>query len=41
MNKEIAFELGIQESTVKRHVSDIFKKLHVKNRTQLTACLSG
>lgn len=40
MNKEIAFEMGIQESTVKRHVSDIFKKLQVKNRTQLAVSLS-
>ena len=35
MNKEIAFEMGIQESTVKRHVSDILQKLELKKRTQL------
>ncbi|WP_299202719.1 response regulator transcription factor [uncultured Amphritea sp.] len=40
MNKEIAFEMGIRESTVKRHVSDIFKKLRVQNRTQLAVSLS-
>ena len=40
MNKEIAFEMGIRESTVKRHVSDIFKKLRVHNRTQLAISLS-
>lgn len=40
MNKEIAFEMGICESTVKRHVSDIFKKLRVQNRTQLAVSLS-
>lgn len=40
MNKEIAFEMGIQESTVKRHVYDIFKKLQVKNRTQLAVYLN-
>jgi len=39
MNKEIAFEMGIRESTVKRHVSDIFKKLRVQNRTQLAVSL--
>ncbi len=35
MNKEIASEMGIQESTVKRHVSDILQKLELKKRTQL------
>ncbi|SIP95834.1 helix-turn-helix domain-containing protein [Marinobacterium stanieri] len=35
MNKEIAAEMGIQESTVKRHVSDILQKLELKKRTQL------
>jgi len=41
MNKEIAFEMGIQECTVKRHVSDILKKLQVKNRTQLVVKLAS
>jgi len=40
MNKEIAYEMGIRESTVKRHVSDIFKKLSVQNRTQLAVGLT-
>ncbi|WP_432470441.1 LuxR C-terminal-related transcriptional regulator [Amphritea sp. HPY] len=40
MNKEIAFEMGIQECTVKRHVSDILKKLQAKNRTQLVVKLA-
>ena len=33
-NKEIADELGITEITVKIHVTSIFKKLGVENRTQ-------
>ena len=41
MNKEIAFEMGIQECTVKRHVSDILKKLQAKNRTQLVVRLAS
>lgn len=33
-NKEIAEELGISERTVKNHVSNIFKKIDVTDRTQ-------
>jgi len=33
-NKEIAFELGLSEKTVKAHVTAIFKILNVINRTQ-------
>lgn len=33
-NKVIAVELDLAESTVKMHVTDIFKKLGVTNRTQ-------
>ncbi len=33
-NKEIAENLGISERTVKNHVSNIFKKLEVTDRTQ-------
>lgn len=34
LNKEVADELAISEATVKAHVSAIFKKLEVSNRTQ-------
>lgn len=34
INKEIAKKLYISEKTVKNHVSNIFKKLHVSDRTQ-------
>lgn len=34
LNKQIADELGIQERTVKAHMSAIFEKLAVRNRTQ-------
>lgn len=33
-NKEIAQALNISEKTVKNHVSNIFKKIHVSDRTQ-------
>ena len=33
-NKEIAEDLSISERTVKNHVSNIFKKLDVTDRTQ-------
>ena len=34
LNKEIAKELYISEKTVKNHVSNIFKKIGVSDRTQ-------
>lgn len=33
-NREIASALGIAERTVKNHISNIFQKLHVNDRTQ-------
>ena len=34
LNKEIAHKLEISEKTVKNHVSNIFKKIEVSDRTQ-------
>ncbi len=34
LNKQIADELDIQERTVKAHMSEIFQRLEVRNRTQ-------
>lgn len=34
LNKQIAFELGVSEATVKAHVSAILQKLEVESRTQ-------
>ena len=34
LNKQIAYELGISEATVKAHMTAILKKLEVGNRTQ-------
>lgn len=33
-NKEIGKNLGISERTVKNHISNIFKKINVMDRTQ-------
>ena len=34
LNKQIAYEMNIQEPTVKNHVSAILQKFEVNNRTQ-------
>jgi len=34
LNKQIAYAMSIQETTIKQHVSAILKKLNVYNRTQ-------
>ena len=34
LNKQIAFDLGVGETTVKAHVSEILRKLRVSSRTQ-------
>lgn len=35
LNKEIAFELHLTEGTVKEYLNRIFRKVGVKNRTEL------
>ena len=34
LNKQIAYELGVSEATVKAHVSAVLQKLGVENRTK-------
>jgi DNA-binding NarL/FixJ family response regulator len=41
LNKQIADDLGIQERTVKAHMSAIFEKLGVRNRTQAGVLLGA
>jgi len=40
LNKQIAHELGLTESTIKSHTSIIFLKLGVRNRTQAVIALN-
>jgi len=35
LNKQIAYELGIAEATVKAHMTALMRKLRVNNRTQV------
>ena len=34
LNKQIAFDLGVTEATIKAHLTGVFRKLGVHNRTQ-------
>lgn len=34
LNKQIAYELGMAEATVKVHMTAVMRKLNVRNRTQ-------
>ena len=40
LNKQIAYELGVSEATIKAHVSAVLQKLGVDNRTQAVIMLS-
>ena len=40
LNKQIAFELGVSEATIKAHVSAVLHKLGVDSRTQAVIALS-
>ncbi|KUE80123.1 response regulator transcription factor [Aeromonas schubertii] len=39
LNKQIAWELSVSEATIKAHITAIFRKLGVKNRTQAVIAL--
>ncbi|WP_236629752.1 response regulator transcription factor [Pseudohaliea rubra] len=39
LNKQIAWELGVKEATVKAHMTEIFRKLGVHSRTQAVLAL--
>jgi DNA-binding NarL/FixJ family response regulator len=41
LNKQIAYEMNITEATVKAHLTAIFKKLGVNNRTQAVLTISS
>lgn len=34
LNKQIAYDLGVSEATIKAHLTSVFRKLGVQNRTQ-------
>ncbi|MDF3983882.1 response regulator transcription factor [Luteibacter sp. PPL201] len=40
LNKQIAYELGVSEATVKAHMTAIMRKLGVSNRTQVALAAS-
>ena len=39
LNKQIAYELEVSEATIKAHITAIFKKMGVRNRTQAVIAL--
>ncbi len=40
LNKQIGYELGVTEATIKAHITAIFRKLGISNRTQAVIMLS-
>lgn len=40
LNKQIAYDLGVSEATIKAHATAIFRKLNVRNRTQAVIAIS-
>lgn len=40
LNKQIAYDLEVSEATIKAHVTAIFKKLGVRNRTQAVIAMN-
>lgn len=41
LNKQIAFDLGIAEATVKAHMTALMRKLNVHNRTQAALAIQA
>lgn len=41
LNKQIAYELDVSEATIKAHMTAIFRKLSVTNRTQAVILLQN
>ncbi|MCF8998272.1 response regulator [Acinetobacter nectaris] len=41
LNKQIAYDLDVSEATIKAHVTAIFRKLNVQNRTQAVLAISA
>ena len=41
LNKQIAYELDVSEATIKAHVTVIFRKLGVQNRTQAVLAINA
>jgi DNA-binding NarL/FixJ family response regulator len=41
LNKQIAWELGVKEATVKAHMTEILRKLGVQSRTQAVLALGN
>ncbi|MCC4257100.1 LuxR C-terminal-related transcriptional regulator [Sphingobium lactosutens] len=41
LNKQIAYELGMAEATVKVHMTALMRKLNVRNRTQVAIIASS
>ncbi len=41
LNKQIAYELEVKESTIKAHLTEIFRKLGVTSRTQAVLALAS
>lgn len=41
LNKQIAYELDVKEATIKAHMTEIFRKLGVRSRTQAALALGS
>ena len=41
LNKQIAYELGMAEATVKVHMTALMRKFNVRNRTQVAVAASN